>query len=506
MANPYKRKPYGAIGPEQRVMVDIDAAVVPVVLDALRYYSVQSAWDGEAAYVAGYPRIVSFEGDIMAGSSELLGAVQSLYRLIDATFNGKDYTMQGGEVYPPIPAFPDPEDFEAPGMRQQMLDLQGVVDAGWFGIGGKRATLADILSALRVGNGNTEAVIGGALDGILNAGGDVASIFNSVRGLLGDVVEGATDGGILGVLIASSIASAAVAGLQGAQLDAISAKLDQLTFDPNHPEGDWPTLGQMLFDSFVLRYENVNGQPLVGPLVYLQARQLGQPGDFPTTYDSIHNLLGKEATLQAILAALQGQSGGVDNSAVLASIDSQMALLRTMLTVNNAALQARVQASLDTLQELHDCICGPIDPDPEYPPDSGVCPVGPSTETWVFKDWYETIEPGIWSSVPTVLSGGGALGNVSTDGGGIGAASWYTNYDVSYCANIEGNPDINDDIRFYPTPGLVQPFAGQSFAGVWDWLTATTGEPEQIVRELIVTTADGARPDFVVYWHFDQVQ
>ena len=105
--------------------------------------------------------------------------------------------------------------------------MQGTINAGWFGIGGQPATLADIVNALRIGNEASAQKITDTLD-LLNDASETASIWNAVRGTFTDIVDTAGEGAVVATLLASTMAQAAIMGLQGAQLDKLIEKLDRL--------------------------------------------------------------------------------------------------------------------------------------------------------------------------------------------------------------------------------------------------------------------------------------
>lgn len=261
------------------VLVPINTSLIPFVAGALKIFEQRRTWQTETDYERGYNAFVELQ-IAMAGKciQALIDSNDRIYRLLDSALNGTAYTVTPAEEPPPAPA-PDPTrptiapaipdappanppiapglrarferlvslqdnfnngrvyggDLQNPlepalsndiSMRQQLLNAQGIINAGWFGIGGQPAKISDIVNALRIGNSTDQGLVNDALQEILGAGSDTASIFNTVRGLLSDTVSGVTEGGILATLIASSIANAAIAGATAAQLDRIIASLD----------------------------------------------------------------------------------------------------------------------------------------------------------------------------------------------------------------------------------------------------------------------------------------
>lgn len=254
------------------ILVEIEAEYVPLLFSAIEKYHNAKYWVSEGDYQGGRAGIIRLERALLTDmSSQIVEAIDRLYRLHDSHINGTAYAAsapdpQTGAIVvtpaiPPAPPAPDtrgllalrnnelvasaaltnlaqniifPEGtifpgsppFDQPSIVQAVLNAQGIINAGWFGIGGQNATLADIVNAQRVGSPTDQGLINNALDEILNASGNTATIFNTVRGLLDSVVDGVTEGGILSVLIASSIASAATAGAQANQLQRIIDSLD----------------------------------------------------------------------------------------------------------------------------------------------------------------------------------------------------------------------------------------------------------------------------------------
>ena len=137
--------------------------------------------------------------------------------------------MTSGKIYPITAQNPtDPALTNTHGVRAVLELMQGDINAGWFGIGGQKATIADVVNALRVGSDAEKDSIVDVIEQLTGVGANAASIFSAVKGLFIDTVDLASEGAMLGVLVASTLANAAIAAQQ--QLDSIAmlAKLDLL--------------------------------------------------------------------------------------------------------------------------------------------------------------------------------------------------------------------------------------------------------------------------------------
>jgi hypothetical protein len=169
---------------------------------------------------------------------DLIIAVNQVYRLVDAGLNGAQYSSSPNPVdparplvSPAIPAVPAADIGVAPGLRAQLLAAQGTIGGGWFGIGSRPATLADLADAMKGANDSdttrvTDAINAIAGDSGLAQGSQAAVIFNTVKGLFMDGEELVTDGAVLGTLIATAIANAAMLGTMAGQIDRLIASLD----------------------------------------------------------------------------------------------------------------------------------------------------------------------------------------------------------------------------------------------------------------------------------------
>lgn len=250
----------------------IDTTLVPIVAGLLRTLEQRDAWVSDDDFEQGYNAIAELQ-TCMSGRciDELVEAQERTYRLLDRALNGVIYTAVPNSVNPVLnppaitPAIPDvpplsiapgllarferllalqenqvtgrtyqattqnplePALLETHSLRKTIELLQGVLDPGWFGIGGNDATLADVVRALRIGGGEQKTNVLAAISQILGSGGSAATIFGTVQDLFSDTVDLAADGAMIAVLIASTLAGAAIAAQQQIATTALLARLD----------------------------------------------------------------------------------------------------------------------------------------------------------------------------------------------------------------------------------------------------------------------------------------
>lgn len=151
----------------------------------------------------------------------LLARFERHLRLLDNLSTGRNYFLDVQN-----PGEPDLDNLV--GLRETITGLQGIINAGWFGIGGENATIADVVNALRIGSQAQKQDVLDTIATILGAGSNAVTIFDAVRGLFGDVVDTASEGAVLGVLIASTLASAAIASQQQVATAELITKLDKV--------------------------------------------------------------------------------------------------------------------------------------------------------------------------------------------------------------------------------------------------------------------------------------
>jgi len=269
--------PYPATAPivSVPILVEINANMVPIVINALERYKYRQFWASDADYERGYYELCNLEVAIMASTSDITTAIDRLYRLLDTSLNGVVYDLvseETGVVAPAIPPVPSAfQPVEPASLRSQVArlhqlsenlvtgselvgefamtgasnldwfgslqgrirDLQGEINQGWFGIGGQPATVADLVRTLRVGSDEDRARITDAIDAIADGTdtvnlGEAAAVFNTIKGLFTDVAEVTGEGAILGTLIASSVATSAMLGSLAAKIDGLNTAITAL--------------------------------------------------------------------------------------------------------------------------------------------------------------------------------------------------------------------------------------------------------------------------------------
>ncbi|MBL0830559.1 hypothetical protein JK320_25415 [Klebsiella pneumoniae] len=168
---------------------------------------------------------------LTGGLQELIEGQNRLYRLLDTSLNGVEYTEQSAEplvIAPPIPSAPAAP--VAPGGLLGMVDeLPGLLDAGWFGIGGHKATLADIVAALRVGNSQSAQSIASKLQGILTGASSAANIGQLITDMFTGAVQATEEGGIMVLLAAAIVGNLAATSALSVQLTQMTLQLARIS-------------------------------------------------------------------------------------------------------------------------------------------------------------------------------------------------------------------------------------------------------------------------------------
>lgn len=216
---------------DEPILVELNARLVPIIISALERYKYKQFWATEGDYIIGVGQICIAQEALLTGTQAITEAVDRVYRLIDTIHNGTPYTAPTSEpadITPAIPLAPPSDVGELPGLRRQLLDMQGMTPGGWFGIGARPATLADIAEALRAGTGEDVERIDTVLE-TLQAASSGANIFGALRGFITDTAALGAEGATLAAIIAAAAAQAAMAGLQAAQLDAMNTALAEIS-------------------------------------------------------------------------------------------------------------------------------------------------------------------------------------------------------------------------------------------------------------------------------------
>lgn len=249
------------------ILVAIDSSLLPMIAGALRPFEQRYTWLSDADFEQGYNAFAALQASFMNNClADLVESNNRIYRLLDTALNGVQYTASGDVppvITPAIPAAPSLDPAVAPGLRarferlvhlvdnlttgrtfvgdqqnpgdpgltdeegirERLRLMQGIINAGWFGIGGQPATLADLVNALRIGSGDQRDSVLTALDALQGASSG-AVIFGTVKDLFTDTVDALGEGAIVATLVASTMAQAALMGLQAAQIDRLISAID----------------------------------------------------------------------------------------------------------------------------------------------------------------------------------------------------------------------------------------------------------------------------------------
>lgn len=270
-------------------------AAVPFALGALEYRIPRYVW-ADDSYLRGVQLIRSMQMAILCGGmSDLLEGQNKIYRLLDSALYGRVYTVASSEplvISPLIADVPVPLDPPA-GMVAMLDQLPGILDAGWFGIGGHKATIADVVNALRVGNSQTGESVVSQLEGILGAGGNVAQIGELVTDMFTGSVTAVEEGGIMVLLAAGIVGNLAATG-------ALSTQLLQF-FQPLNR---------------IIRALDGGGLVAPGDNILGALRGDTEAGADRNVIDSIGTVAGK---LDELIADLENEHG--DNADILAKLE-----------------------------------------------------------------------------------------------------------------------------------------------------------------------------------------
>lgn len=217
--------------PDVPELAVFDVAVVPYALAALESRATQYTWS-ESGYVRGVQLIRRLQLALLQGGlAELLESNRQIYRLLDTALYGRTYEQVSTEplvIVPEIPPVPDTFAAE-PGIVPALDGLAGVLDAGWFGIGGHKATLADIVAALRVGNSQSAQSIASKLQGILTGASSAANIGQLITDMFTGAVQATEEGGIMVLLAASIVGNLAATSALSVQLQTMQLQLARIS-------------------------------------------------------------------------------------------------------------------------------------------------------------------------------------------------------------------------------------------------------------------------------------
>lgn len=267
------------------ILVEIEAEYIPLLFSALEKYHNRYFWVSDGDYSAGLQGILRLERALLTNMSEsIVTELQRIYRLIDTSFNGTQYTAApAGEGLPPtitpaLPPVPPASTTEANALRAhvgrlwslaenahtgatfsagagieggaelpaslswaaRLLGVQGVRDTGWI-TPDQPVTLKMLLEASRINSTQDKDTIRNAtttLADTVTAGGSIA---DAIGDFLTAAADAGTDGGVIAVQLATSAALLL-------QLQRINVALN------GNPAVFAPTDGNILF---ALRGDNV---------------------------------------------------------------------------------------------------------------------------------------------------------------------------------------------------------------------------------------------------------
>jgi hypothetical protein len=212
-------------------LVPINGALIPLVAGALKQFEERRCWNSDEEYERAYNAFAALEAQMTVCTMQsFLNSNDRLYRLLDSALYGRTYTVETSDpltIVPPIADVPVPLDPPA-GVVGMLDQLPGVLDPGWFGWGGHKATIADIVRALRVGNSDTGDSIVSTLEGILGAGGNVAQIGELVTEAFTGAVSDIEEGGIFILLATSIVGNLAASGALSTQIANMMIQLSRI--------------------------------------------------------------------------------------------------------------------------------------------------------------------------------------------------------------------------------------------------------------------------------------
>lgn len=216
--------------PYTQELAVFDVQSLPYALGALEARTPRHIW-ADDSYLRGEQLIRRLQLALLTGGmADLLEGQNRLYRLLNSALYGQTYEVQSYDplvIAPNIPAVPD-QTIDPDGLLWMVNELPGMLDQGWFGIGGRKATLADIVQALRIGSNSTKADLWDKLKNILDVGSDLSSMGNLIQGLFFNAVETGEEAGIFTLLAAAVVGNLATTAALGAGQQAQTLQLQRI--------------------------------------------------------------------------------------------------------------------------------------------------------------------------------------------------------------------------------------------------------------------------------------
>lgn len=132
-----------------------------------------------------------------------------------------------GRLAPIDPNNPDDPALEDDqGIRATLRAMQGIINAGWFGIGGENATLADIVETLRIGNAQTATDLGDEIKSLLDGISDATIIADWLKNQLVGNAADLAEGGAIAVQLAATAANLATMNNLATQVERLVKSID----------------------------------------------------------------------------------------------------------------------------------------------------------------------------------------------------------------------------------------------------------------------------------------
>ncbi len=231
--DPWKEPPVTAPSSEVCELAPINTHVVPLLLDLIERRKKPRHWE-EGEFSNGLTALCDAQiGLLMGCGDQITESIDRMHRMLANALNGIEYSVTGTDpetgkpiIEPEIPDVPAPLNPERAALRVALDELPGIVDAGWFGFGGRKATIADLLAALRIGNSQEASDLGDEIRSLLDGTSSTAVIADFIEDLINNSAQTAAEGGLLVVSAASAIANAAMMGMLSGQIDRLIASLD----------------------------------------------------------------------------------------------------------------------------------------------------------------------------------------------------------------------------------------------------------------------------------------
>lgn len=215
-------------GPYDVGLAEFAIAIVPAALAALEGRCGRWFWASDEDWRRGEQAIRGLQVALLLGDS-FGEKLDRLYRLIDHIHTGTVYTVENPDpmiITPAIPDVPSSTPATPDSLLGLLRGLPGVLDAGWFGIGGRPATLADIVNALRASAPETTTTLFEQARDLLNSTSDVAAIGNFAAGILDEGTDVVGDAGTALMIALLAASQTAMSQQLALRLDRLIASLD----------------------------------------------------------------------------------------------------------------------------------------------------------------------------------------------------------------------------------------------------------------------------------------